>query len=135
MRAIHQFLPTLDPGDAVGRENLLFRERAFWLFLTGHRMGDLRRLISQADVLLCNLLPSRQQRYGLDPESLFAVKPNLVHATLTGYGLNGPDASRPGRSGGIGGERSPNRAPRCPISGDFHVCSALPTISVPTPTL
>jgi len=55
-----------------------------------------RRLISRADVLLCNLLPSRQQRYGLDPESLFAVKPNLVHATLTGYGLNGPDASRPG---------------------------------------
>jgi len=55
-----------------------------------------RRLISQADVLLCNLLPSRQQRYGLDPESLFEVKPNLVHATLTGYGLNGPDASRPG---------------------------------------
>ena len=55
-----------------------------------------RRLISRADVLLCNLLPSRQQRYGLDPASLFEVKPNLIHATLTGYGLNGPDASRPG---------------------------------------
>ena len=37
-----------------------------------------------------------RQRYGLDAESLFEVKPNLVHATLTGYGLNGPDASRPG---------------------------------------
>ncbi len=45
---------------------------------------------------MCNLLPSRQQRYGLDPASLFEVKPNLIHATLTGYGLNGPDASRPG---------------------------------------
>jgi crotonobetainyl-CoA:carnitine CoA-transferase CaiB-like acyl-CoA transferase len=55
-----------------------------------------RRLVASADVLLCNLLPSRQQRYGLDAESLFEVKPNLVHATLTGYGLNGPDASRPG---------------------------------------
>jgi len=33
-----------DPGTAVGRENLLFRERAFWLFATGHRLGDLRRL-------------------------------------------------------------------------------------------
>lgn len=55
-----------------------------------------RKLAAQADVLLCNLLPSRQAKYGLDAESLFKVKPNLVHATLTGYGLNGPDASRPG---------------------------------------
>lgn len=55
-----------------------------------------RRLVAGADVLLCNLLPSRQQRYGLDAASLFEVKPNLVHATLTGYGLKGPDASRPG---------------------------------------
>jgi starch-binding outer membrane protein, SusD/RagB family len=34
-----------DPGTAVGRENLIFRERAFWLFSTAHRVGDLRRLI------------------------------------------------------------------------------------------
>jgi hypothetical protein len=27
--------------------DLLFRERAFWLYLTGHRLGDLRRLIRQ----------------------------------------------------------------------------------------
>src|SRR6201988_911 len=33
-----------DPGTATGREDLLFRERAFWLFATGHRLGDLRRL-------------------------------------------------------------------------------------------
>jgi len=25
----------------------LFRERAFWLFLTAHRLGDLRRLMRQ----------------------------------------------------------------------------------------
>ncbi|MGI8549043.1 MAG: hypothetical protein ACR2M1_17255 [Gemmatimonadaceae bacterium] len=34
-----------DPGTDVARVNLLFRERAFWLFSTGHRVGDLRRLI------------------------------------------------------------------------------------------
>ena len=33
-----------DPGTAAGRVDLLFRERAFWLFATGHRLGDLRRL-------------------------------------------------------------------------------------------
>lgn len=36
-----------DPGTQAGRENLLFRERAFWLFATGHRLGDLRRLARQ----------------------------------------------------------------------------------------
>jgi hypothetical protein len=35
----------VDPGTQVGRENLLFREKAFWTFSRGHRLGDLRRLI------------------------------------------------------------------------------------------
>jgi hypothetical protein len=39
--------PLTDPGTPAAREDLLFRERAFWLFLTGHRHGDLRRLIRQ----------------------------------------------------------------------------------------
>jgi hypothetical protein len=29
------------------RVDQLFRERAFWLFATGHRHGDLRRLVRQ----------------------------------------------------------------------------------------
>jgi hypothetical protein len=41
--------PLADPGPtpATARENLMFRERAFWLFATGHRLGDLRRLMRQ----------------------------------------------------------------------------------------
>jgi crotonobetainyl-CoA:carnitine CoA-transferase CaiB-like acyl-CoA transferase len=54
------------------------------------------RLAERAQVFLCNLLPHRQRRFGLDPESLFARNPSLVHATLTGYGTNGPEALRPG---------------------------------------
>lgn len=47
--------PLADPGTADERIDLLFRERAFWNFGTGARVGDLRRLIrqygrSQADV-------------------------------------------------------------------------------------
>ncbi len=39
-------LPHLtDPGTQAARVDMMFRERAFWLFLTGHRLGDLRRLI------------------------------------------------------------------------------------------
>ena len=56
----------------------------------------LRRLVEGADVFLCNLLAERQARFGLDPETLLAVNPRLVHATFTGYGTTGPDAWRPG---------------------------------------
>jgi hypothetical protein len=37
--------PLQDPGTDAARSALLFRERAFWLFGTGHRMGDVRRLV------------------------------------------------------------------------------------------
>jgi hypothetical protein len=39
--------PLTDPGTAAARVDLTFRERAFWLFGTGHRLGDMRRLIRQ----------------------------------------------------------------------------------------
>jgi len=38
-------LPALaDPGTVNGRIDLVMKERAMWLYLTGHREGDLRRL-------------------------------------------------------------------------------------------
>lgn len=55
-----------------------------------------RRLCAQADVFLCNLLPRRQERFGLDATTLHGVNSRLVHATLTGYGTSGPQAWRPG---------------------------------------
>ncbi len=39
--------PLTDPGSADARINLLFRERAFWFYLTATRVGDLRRLQRQ----------------------------------------------------------------------------------------
>ena len=35
------------PATQDAAVNMLFQERAFWLWLTGHRMGDMRRLIRQ----------------------------------------------------------------------------------------
>ena len=55
-----------------------------------------RKLVAKADIFMCNLLTARQQKFGLDPDTLFNVNPKLVHATLTGYGTTGPDAWRPG---------------------------------------
>jgi hypothetical protein len=40
--------PLSDPGPSAGdtaRVNLVFAERAYWLYLTGHRQGDLRRFV------------------------------------------------------------------------------------------
>ena len=53
-------------------------------------------LVAEAQVFLCNLLPHRQERFGLGPTTLKQINPTIVHATLTGYGTNGPDALRPG---------------------------------------
>ena len=39
--------PLADPGTQAARVDLTFSERAFWFYLTGHRLGDLRRLVRQ----------------------------------------------------------------------------------------
>lgn len=39
--------PLTDPGTEQGRIDQLFRERAFWNYLTNSRHGDLRRLVRQ----------------------------------------------------------------------------------------
>ncbi len=43
--ALELLPPDKDTTDV--RVDLMFRERAYWLFLTGHRQGDLRRLVRQ----------------------------------------------------------------------------------------
>lgn len=70
--AITPALPdTTDPGTADARVDLLFRERAFWLFLTAHRQGDMRRLIrqygrDQSQVYPVGLYPGGSRAYGSD---------------------------------------------------------------------
>jgi hypothetical protein len=39
--------PLVDPGTPAARLTLQFREKAFWTFGRGERLGDLRRLIRQ----------------------------------------------------------------------------------------
>jgi hypothetical protein len=60
LRASVSLSATLAPlalqPDTKSRVDQLFRERAFWLFASGHRQGDLRRLVRQ---------------YGRPPESVF----------------------------------------------------------------
>lgn len=39
--------PLVDPITPAAQRDLLFQERALWMFNTGHRQGDLRRLVRQ----------------------------------------------------------------------------------------
>ncbi|WP_309092894.1 CoA transferase [Phenylobacterium sp.] len=56
----------------------------------------LARLAGQADVFLTNVRPASLKKYGLDADSLRAANRRLVYAVITGYGLDGPDAHKPG---------------------------------------
>jgi hypothetical protein len=50
--------PLTDAGSTDARVNQLFRERAFWMFGTGHRTGDLRRLIRQYNRAANSVFPT-----------------------------------------------------------------------------
>lgn len=56
----------------------------------------LLRLVETADVFITNVRPAALQRARLDAETLRAAHPRLIYCNVTGYGLQGPDADRPG---------------------------------------
>lgn len=55
----------------------------------------LARLIAGGDVLVANMRPEALVRLGLDPDTLRAAQPRLVHCTITGFGPGGPYRGRP----------------------------------------
>jgi tetratricopeptide (TPR) repeat protein len=66
--AVTPALPLLgDPGNDAARVDLLFQERAYWLFLTGVRQGDLRRLV---------------RNYQRDPETVYPTGAYPIGAQL-----------------------------------------------------
>ncbi|MFD1190189.1 CaiB/BaiF CoA transferase family protein [Phenylobacterium conjunctum] len=56
----------------------------------------LAKLAQDADVFLTNVRPAALKRAGLDEATLRAANPRLIYAMVTGYGLEGPDADKPG---------------------------------------
>ena len=56
----------------------------------------LLRLLSKADVFLTNFMAPRLEKFGLAPEAVLAVNPRLIYVSVSGYGITGPDAARPG---------------------------------------
>ena len=56
----------------------------------------IKRLIATADVFVTNMRPKFLERVGLDYATLSVAQPGLVYASLTAYGLTGPDCDAPG---------------------------------------
>lgn len=78
----------------------------------------LKRLVSDADVLIENFRPGTLEKWNLGWEVLASVNPRLVMLRVSGYGQSGPNAGKPGFAAiaeAIGGLRYligyPDRAP------------------------
>jgi hypothetical protein len=76
---IADLTPLSDPGSVTARQDLLFAERGQWLYLTAHRLPDLRRLSRS----------TANDGYGRDPETVFPTG-----AWFRG-GVYGPDTNFP----------------------------------------
>ncbi len=60
----------------------------------GHAV--LMRMVGKADVVVENFRPDVKGRLGIDYEALCTVNPGIVLASISGFGQDGPYASRPG---------------------------------------
>lgn len=58
--------------------------------------GLLRRLAVKCDVLIENFKPGTMEKWGLGPEALKVLNPELIYARISGYGQSGPYAAKPG---------------------------------------
>ncbi|MCC8236111.1 CaiB/BaiF CoA transferase family protein [Pinisolibacter aquiterrae] len=55
-----------------------------------------RRLVARADVVIENFKVGGLKKYGLDHETLMAANPRLIWCSITGFGQDGPYATRAG---------------------------------------
>jgi hypothetical protein len=77
--------PLADPGSYDARVDLLFRERAFWTFLTAKRMGDLRRLVRQYERAPDTVFPAGIYKDGSPVGGEVNLTPPLSEAANTNY--------------------------------------------------
>ena len=53
-------------------------------------------LLRQPDVLVENFLPDSLLKFGLLPDRLHEINPQLVICSISGYGRSGPSSNTPG---------------------------------------
>ena len=94
----------LDTGEPLGgpREgpdfmNLHRNKRSVTLNLKSPEgVAALKKMVTQADVVVENFRPEVKVRLGIDYRTLGAMNPRLIFASISGFGQDGPYADRPG---------------------------------------
>ncbi|MDC9813991.1 MULTISPECIES: CaiB/BaiF CoA transferase family protein [Rhizobium] len=59
-------------------------------------LARVRTLIEEADVVVENFKVGGLKKFGLDYDSVAAINPRIVYASVTGFGQTGPRAQQPG---------------------------------------
>jgi crotonobetainyl-CoA:carnitine CoA-transferase CaiB-like acyl-CoA transferase len=86
-------------GDRLGPDfqNLHRNKRSITLNLKdADGLALFMRLARDADVVVENYRPDVKGRLGVDYDSVKAVNPRIVYASISGFGQDGPKAARPG---------------------------------------
>lgn len=86
---------------------------------TPEGQAEAKLLIADADVVIENYKVGGLNKYGLDAQSLLALKPDLIVCSITGFGQTGPYAKRAGydfviqaMGGGMSMTGEPDGAPQ-----------------------
>ena len=78
-------------------QNLQRNRRSLTLNLKDEQGKEIfLKLVKTADVVVENFRPDVKHRLGIDYESLKAVNPRVILASISGFGQTGPYAKRPG---------------------------------------
>ncbi|RAI04266.1 formyl-CoA transferase [Acuticoccus sediminis] len=85
------------PRDGHDMQNLHRSKRSLTLNLKSPEgKAVLTKLIESADVVVENFRPDVKYRLGVDYDSLCAINPRIILASISGFGQDGPYAKRPG---------------------------------------
>lgn len=88
-----------------------------------------RELALKSDILVENFRPGTLEKWGLGPADLWQQNPGLIYGRISGYGQNGPYASKPGFASvceGVGGFRYVNGFPgEAPVRPNLSIGDTL----------
>ncbi|HSL16300.1 MAG TPA: CaiB/BaiF CoA-transferase family protein [Methylomirabilota bacterium] len=117
-------------GDAVRGWRAVEGDTSLWWYSLGRNKRSVtvnlksdegrelvRKLAAKVDVLVENFRPGTMEGWGLGPDDLWPSNPGLIYARVSGYGQDGPYATRPGYASvceGVGGLRYVNGFPNQP---------------------
>ncbi|WP_236050319.1 CaiB/BaiF CoA transferase family protein [Hymenobacter negativus] len=60
-------------------------------------LAQVKQLLAQADILTHNFRPGIMEKIGLGYDAVRAINPRIIYGVVTGYGSNGPWATKPGQ--------------------------------------